>query len=285
MDLLFDNLKGSENNWLQFRLTGRQSNRSAIGARIGCVARDLSQIREVQGGSGYNSMNPFRQHFGFGQRTTVDSVIIRWPSGMVDVLTAVPVNQIIDVTEGSATGITTRYVMPDHMNIQGNYPNPFNAQTVIRFALPELRRVHLTIEDISGRRVRTLIDDRWLSGDRRFAGLITLRMFWRHERMDSVEVVQNGTGDREFPLEPIKKLQTWRVAGLQGPFSMPVPLRIKLIGSDDPDSLHKPILSGRVCDADAMSVQSAVIHVFPAKKDWALRLRHAATAKASLSEP
>jgi len=164
VDLLFENLKGSENNWLEFRLTGRQSNRSAIGARIRCVADDLSQIREVQGGSGYNSMNPFQQHFGFGRRTVVDSVIIRWPSGMVDVLTAVPVNQIIAVTEGSFSGITTPFTMPEQMSIEGNYPNPFNARTVIRFTLPELSRTQLTIVNISGRRVRTLINGRMLSG-------------------------------------------------------------------------------------------------------------------------
>lgn len=164
MDLLFENLKGSENNWLEFRLTGRQSNRSAIGARIRCVAGDLSQIREVQGGSGHNSMSPFQQHFGFDRRTAIDSVIICWPSGVVDVLTDVPVNQIIDVTEGSPSGITTPYTMPDHMSIEGNYPNPFNARTVIRFTLPELSRTMLTIVNISGRRVRTLINDRMLSG-------------------------------------------------------------------------------------------------------------------------
>jgi len=164
MDLLLENLIGNDNNWLEFRLTGVQSNRSAIGARIRCVAGDLSQIREVQGGNGYNSMNPFTQHFGFKQRTMVDSVIIRWPSGKVDQLLKVPVNQIIDVTEGSTTGVKGRYVMPVTMSLEGNYPNPFNSQTIIRFTLPELSRVRLTVVDMIGRQVRTLVADRLLSG-------------------------------------------------------------------------------------------------------------------------
>ncbi len=164
MDLLFENLIGNNNNWLEFRLTGAQSNRSAIGARIRCVAGDLSQIREVQGGNGYNSMNPFTQHFGFQQRTRVDSVIVRWPSGKVDQLLGVPVNQIINLTEGSTTGVKGRYAMPTNLSLAGNYPNPFNSQTVIDYTVPELSKVRLTIVDMSGRQVRTLVEDRLLSG-------------------------------------------------------------------------------------------------------------------------
>lgn len=164
MDLLFENLIGNNNNWLEFRLNGTQSNSSAIGARIRCVAGDLSQIREVQGGNGYNSMSPFVQHFGFGQDTVVDSVIINWPSGAVDLLLDVPVNQILDITEGSTTGIENRIVMPQTMDLQGNYPNPFNSQTIIRFTLPNLSRVNMTVVDITGRHVRTLVDNRLLSG-------------------------------------------------------------------------------------------------------------------------
>ena len=165
MDLLFENLIGTLNNWLEFRLTGVKSNRSAIGARIRCVsAAHPLQIREVHGGNGYNSMSPLAQHFGFGQDTVVDSVIIRWSSGAVDRLIDVAVNQILDITEGSTTGIASRVVMPETASLQGNYPNPFNPQTTIHFSLPGLERVTVKVLDILGRQVRTLIDNRLLSG-------------------------------------------------------------------------------------------------------------------------
>ncbi len=102
--------------------------------------------------------------------------------------------------------------------------------------------------------------------DHRIAGLIALRMFWQQERMDSVEVVQNETGDKEFPSELIKKLQTWRVTGLQGPFTMTLPLRIKLVGSDDSDFPNKAILTGQVYDADSVPVQDAVIRFLPGEE-------------------
>jgi enediyne biosynthesis protein E4 len=164
MDLLFENLVGSNNNWLEFRLTGVTSNRSAIGARIRCVTDTLSQIREIQGGNGYNSISPLVQHFGFGLRTVVDSVIIRWPCGTIDFLFDVPVNQIIKLTEGSSSGVDSKFFMPKTMSLVGNYPNPFNPVTTIRFTLPKLEKVSLKVYDVLGRHVRTLVENRLLSG-------------------------------------------------------------------------------------------------------------------------
>jgi hypothetical protein len=44
--------------------------------------------------------------FGLGKRTKIDSLEITWPSGQVDRLTNVPIDQIIAVKEG--TGIVPR---------------------------------------------------------------------------------------------------------------------------------------------------------------------------------
>ncbi|MBN1550045.1 VCBS repeat-containing protein, partial [bacterium] len=163
-DLLYENATGNQNNWLEFHLTGTQSNRSAIGARIQCVSDTLSQIREVNGGTGINCFNPLTQHFGFEQRTMVDSVVIRWPSGNIDIFIDVPVNQILNITEGNNSGIETPIVMPTSLTLENNYPNPFNLLTTIKFSLPRLERVRLEVVDITGRLVRTLIDNRLLSG-------------------------------------------------------------------------------------------------------------------------
>ncbi len=58
-------------SWLKLRLVGdpaRRTNRDAIGARIVVTTEDGSRLRrEVQGGSGYLSMNPKQQHFGLGR--------------------------------------------------------------------------------------------------------------------------------------------------------------------------------------------------------------------------
>ena len=41
-----------------------------------------------------------RIHFGLGQRKTVDSLEITWPSGVVHRLVNVPIDQIVTVKEG-----------------------------------------------------------------------------------------------------------------------------------------------------------------------------------------
>ncbi|UCE66429.1 MAG: right-handed parallel beta-helix repeat-containing protein [Candidatus Zixiibacteriota bacterium] len=48
---------------------------------------------------------------------------------------------------------------PEEFMLLQNYPNPFNAQTTIRFVLRESQNVQLTIYDLLGRRVETLIDE------------------------------------------------------------------------------------------------------------------------------
>jgi|GEM_PF-1254655 len=48
--------------------------------------------------------------------------------------------------------------LPTEYALRGNYPNPFNAKTVISFALPQESKVTLDIYNILGQKVRTLVD-------------------------------------------------------------------------------------------------------------------------------
>ena len=47
--------------------------------------------------------------------------------------------------------------IPTEFSLDGNYPNPFNPATTIRFGLPEMADVHLTVYDMMGRQVRSLV--------------------------------------------------------------------------------------------------------------------------------
>ena len=52
-------------------------------------------------------------------------------------------------------GMADDHNVPAHSNLYPNYPNPFNAQTMIRFSLPEAGPVRLDIYDILGRKIGT----------------------------------------------------------------------------------------------------------------------------------
>ena len=47
---------------------------------------------------------------------------------------------------------------PEEFLVYPNYPNPFNAETALRYALPSSGRVRVTVFDPVGRRVRLLVD-------------------------------------------------------------------------------------------------------------------------------
>ncbi len=47
---------------------------------------------------------------------------------------------------------------PERVELKQNYPNPFNPVTAIEFAIPEPMPVEVTIYDIMGRKVQTLVD-------------------------------------------------------------------------------------------------------------------------------
>jgi hypothetical protein len=104
-----------DNNWIKVRTIGTKSNRSGIGARLVCVthppgeAKPHSQIDEVRSGGGYFSQNDLRVHFGLGKAEKVNVLEVRWPSGQVDTLKDVKVNQVIFVKEGEGISRTMQF--------------------------------------------------------------------------------------------------------------------------------------------------------------------------------
>ena len=97
--LLRNDVDGA-NHWLKVKLTGVQSNRSAIGARVTVRYGDKMQAQEVLSQSSYLSVNDRRLHFGLGAAAVAD-VEIRWPLGRMEKLAKVAADQLIEVKEGS----------------------------------------------------------------------------------------------------------------------------------------------------------------------------------------
>jgi hypothetical protein len=72
-----------------------------------------------------------------------------------------------------------------------NHPNPFNATTVIEFSLPEPQRVVLTVFDLLGREIETLLNESMQAGDHSIifdgSGLGSGVYFYRMQARESVK--------------------------------------------------------------------------------------------------
>lgn len=88
-------------NWLKVALSGVESDKNGLGARIRIVLPDGRQmIRETDGGgSSHLSQNSPLVHFGLGNAVAVDSLIVTWPGGNRQVLTKQAANQLLSITE------------------------------------------------------------------------------------------------------------------------------------------------------------------------------------------
>ncbi len=66
--------------------------------------------------------------------------------------------------EHSALSPVDEVTLPKVLSLDGNYPNPFNPMTVIRFSVPEAQSVELSVYDVRGVRVRSLVSETMEAG-------------------------------------------------------------------------------------------------------------------------
>ena len=93
-----NDLKGG--NYLQVKLKGNASTRSAFGARIQVYSDSLFINHEIDGGnSSHLSHNSTMAHFGLGIRKTVDSIRVIWPGGETTKIIDVKTNQRIFIEQ------------------------------------------------------------------------------------------------------------------------------------------------------------------------------------------
>jgi tetratricopeptide (TPR) repeat protein len=85
---------------ISFGLTGKKSNRDAIGAKVTIVTKSGSQTRTVRTGSGFLAQHTKELFFGVGDTTSPVQATIQWPSGVTQELHDLPIGHRIFVEEG-----------------------------------------------------------------------------------------------------------------------------------------------------------------------------------------
>jgi hypothetical protein len=89
----------TQNHWLTLKLVGHRSNRDAIGAEVKVTTSKGEQFATVSTAGSYLSSSDKRVHFGLGAAQMVQTVEIRWPSGILQKLNNIRGDQILQVDE------------------------------------------------------------------------------------------------------------------------------------------------------------------------------------------
>ena len=89
----------NNNNFLKVNLEGSISNRNGVGSWIEVYTDDVIQYRFTHCGIAFLSQESYNNHFGLSDYNIVDSLIVRWPSGLIDKRYNIAPNQTIKVVE------------------------------------------------------------------------------------------------------------------------------------------------------------------------------------------
>jgi hypothetical protein len=145
----------SEGNWIKVELEGTTTNRNAFGSSIEVITGP-QKIWRYHHGAQFFGQNILPVHFGLGETEMIDSINVHWLNGGTDVLTNISPNQSIKIKEGE--GIVTSKESEflntaKNLHLIGNYPNPFNSGTVIRFQTDQPQYIDLQIFNVLGQKV------------------------------------------------------------------------------------------------------------------------------------
>jgi hypothetical protein len=100
---LFRNDSPRRNHWVGLQLAGTRSGKDAIGARVRLAAAGRVRTRARVGGGSYLTASDPRLLFGLGQETRVDTVEVRWPSGLVESFPVPPIDRYTTLREGAGS--------------------------------------------------------------------------------------------------------------------------------------------------------------------------------------
>jgi len=96
------NSKKKHPNYLAVKLNGDSSNLNGLGTWIELHYDGKQQVYEQSPYRGYLSTIQIEPHFGLGNISVVDTLIIKWPDGKEQLLKNVPANQTITINKKAA---------------------------------------------------------------------------------------------------------------------------------------------------------------------------------------
>ncbi|MEM6802501.1 MAG: CRTAC1 family protein [Bacteroidota bacterium] len=90
----------TQGNWMKVALEGVAAESQGLGSRLEVHLNGKKMLREIDGGgSSHMSQNSRIAHFGLGEAEKIDSIVVRWTGGNVQVVKPEGVNQLITIRE------------------------------------------------------------------------------------------------------------------------------------------------------------------------------------------
>ncbi|MGH9407670.1 MAG: FG-GAP-like repeat-containing protein [Terriglobia bacterium] len=106
---IFRNVTPGLGHSISIKLTGRETNRDAIGASITIYSAGRRQTKFVQAGSGFLAQHSKQIFFGLGDSKQPVSVTVRWPNGKTQQFENAPPGHCLTIEEGAAHFLATPY--------------------------------------------------------------------------------------------------------------------------------------------------------------------------------
>jgi hypothetical protein len=144
------------NNWVKINTVGighiipNYTNRNGIGARVEITTNSGTQIRDVRSGEGLGFMSSLNTHFGLGAETSINSIKVYWPSGIVDFISNPAINTTLNIIESYALSVNDEKLSDVLI-----YPNPVEDDLNIKTKESLVNKI-ASIFDINGKRVINL---------------------------------------------------------------------------------------------------------------------------------
>ena len=151
---LFENRSNNSNHFLIVDLEGVVSNRDGIGSKLKLTTPDgISQYWETRSGSSLGGGDDRAAYFGLGSNSSIASLEIVWPSGVVQTIEHIQANQRLLIKESVVETNTTPHKTTLSVASIDVFPNPFVDELYLHIQTDSPARVTLEMYDILGRLV------------------------------------------------------------------------------------------------------------------------------------
>ncbi len=103
---VFENLSAARGSYASFSFKGPEKNRFGIGVQLTAMGKGQRQFQEMTLTRGFQSSTAPRLHFGFGEQTMLDSLLVHWPDGKEELITDLALNKAYTLNYSNAKSVS-----------------------------------------------------------------------------------------------------------------------------------------------------------------------------------